>query len=225
MHYDFVIEKHEEHGTIGLKALFLLGAQPAQGFTCAHDIMEHFPGTLDSDSEAMALGAMLYVRGEGGFFDLSRLSIAQNISGDISSLDTEAHMWGDITNPGKTIKLQSDEAEAWIEESIKLAIEEIIEEYGQEPPHKEWGAWVRGWLRKGYRKASRRYQADSCSLTHAFMLMTAHLDEGLKRAEQSDIVRLSFVSKTLDMNVTIISPWDIEHPDYEPIDDEDDYSW
>lgn len=94
MKYDFKLEEHEEFGYVGLKAMFMRGAEPATGLTCAHDIIEHFRGlNLDSDSEAMALGATLYIRGMTGWFRRGpyHKSIGHAISGDLARLYADSY--------------------------------------------------------------------------------------------------------------------------------------
>lgn len=218
MHYDFKLTEHEEHGYTGLQALFMDGAEPAAGFTCAHDIMEHFSGLdLDSDSEALALGAMLYVRGMAGYFQrgLYPKSPGYAMSGDVARLFTDAWQWGEITDPGRTCRLDDEEAEAWIEEAIRLAEREIRDDYEQRP-HSQWGSWVRGWLRKGFRKARKRYSLDPATLCHTFDRMSEALDNAAKNMDEWDIVRVSFVRKTCELSVRVIPIYDPEHPDYEP---------
>jgi hypothetical protein len=212
MDFDFQMAENEDTGFLGLQAMFMKGAEPAEGFTCAHDIMEHFQGiALDSDSEAMALGAMLYIRGHGGYFNRRPgfRSVGYLMSSDVARL---------FTDPGVTQTIE-EEAEAWIEEAIRLGLREIEDERYDDTdprPHSEWGKWVRGWLRKGYRKARKRYTLDPMTLCDTFERMTEGLDNARRYMEEGDIVRVSFVQKTCKLSVRTINRWEPEHPDYDP---------
>lgn len=210
MNYDFKLATHEEWGIKGLKAQFLSGAEPVPGYTCAHDIMEHFSGLdLDSNSEAMALGAMLYIRGKGGYYR----NPGYVMSSDIARLFTDAWQWGDITDPGRTHRLDDEQVEDWIEEAIRLAKREIYEGY-ERYPHSSWGMWVRGWLRKGFRKARKRYSYRPPMLSYTFCCISDELDGAMANMNERDIVRVSFVFKTCEYSVHVIPIYDPRHPDY-----------
>ena len=220
MHYDFKMAEHEEHGFTGLQALFMEGAEPVAGLTAAHDIMEHFPCSLDSDGEALALGAALYIRGKGGFWrgNMMGYSPGQIIGSDVVRLYSESWKWGSITDPGETRALD-EETEEWLDSAISWGLKELRDEMEQSPP-RFWAGWVRGWLRKGFRKARKRYDRDSYTLSDTFEKMTKDLDQAIKYADTYDIVRVDFVRKTCQFDVRVISLYEPDHPDY--VDFEDD---
>lgn len=222
MNYDFKIAEHEETGHIGLQALFMEGAEPRDGHGCAHDIMEHFRGLeLNSNTELMAIGAMLHVRGEGGFFRSNMFNNCPGyiIYGDIVSLKSESYKWGEITSPGRTTRINDEEIEYWIEKGINKAAQELRDNW-ETHVSSEWRSNVRGWLRKGYRKAYKRYPQNPFTLTHIFKRMTEKIDHAFKHAENHAIVRVSFVIKTGECTVRNINIWESDHPDYEPMYDD-----
>ncbi len=237
MNYDFAIAEHEEHGFRGLQALFMPGAEPASGLTAAHDIMEHFRGVdLDSDGEAMALGAMIYTRGKAGYWQRNQTpynSPGRVMAGDVARLWQERGQWGDITDPGRTTRIDDEEVEYWIEQAIVHARKEIRddfcggfdEDWSAHNPPSQWGNWVRGWLRKGYRRAMKRYTLSSFTLADTFRRMEASLDEALKHADEGAIVRVSFVLKTCETHVYTLNYWEPGHPDYDPDQWKDDDGW
>jgi len=80
--YRFAVAEHAEFGGLGLVPKWYPTGDPLGGMAAAHDILEHFPNDDGStEGELQALGAAIWVRGEGGvtfdshggrYFDLER---------------------------------------------------------------------------------------------------------------------------------------------------------
>ena len=66
--YTFKVEEHEEYGSLGFKPSWYPNGAPLGGMTAAHDILEHFPNDNGgAESEFLALGAALWIRGDAKF--------------------------------------------------------------------------------------------------------------------------------------------------------------
>jgi hypothetical protein len=210
MKYLYDVIHNEEYGHLGLKIECIPNAEAHGVLTAIHDLFEHFPGMSDTDGEAMALGAMLYCRGEGGFFDRS---IPDTISGDLANLFIQSCEWGELTDPGRTMPIP-DQVESWITSALVRAMRELRDE--DHSFHSEWPHWVKGWLRKGYRKARARYTLDSLTISHVFRQMMGDMEKVFNQAEERDFIEVNFVRKTLEYNIRLIHQWDEDHPSYEP---------
>ena len=215
MIYDYAVEFNSEFGSWGLVPTFMEHAEPGGGTVAAHDLLEHFPGDLDTDNEAMALGAILHVRpyhlgncGDPGYI----------ISSDIAMLWFNENVWGELTDPGASRRIRNEEVEEWIDSALHHAREELE---GEEDFNPKWLDWARGWIRKGYRKARKRYPSmDSCTLGWHFKKLAEKLDEALMEAASSCevenvIVRVKLVRKDMSFSVSTIYPHDPEHPYHE----------
>lgn len=223
MHFDFRHEENPDTGYEGLVPVWVRNAEPGSPMTSAHDIMEHFPGEINTDNELLALGAMLFIRGEGGYWHyLPHLRIqcpGHHLSGDLHNMWEERYKWGDLTDPGRTTRLESEQAEFWIEEAIRRTRKSLTWNPNIEAPSREWYRWVQGWLRKGYRKAAKRYQnLSSYELTDIFWQMEKEIERSQKMMDIGFILRVSFVRKTGEFSVRTVAPWEPEHPDHNPYD-------
>ena len=230
--FDFDIRAHEEYESLGLAARFMRGAEPMPAMTAAHDILEHFeqPGeAIDSDGECQALGAALYVRAESGGLQNAYNGPAQNLSGDVARLHTDAHQWGSISDPGRTCKLEPH-VEEWISEAVRLAYRELCDDYGypyEYRPGPQWRAYVHGWLRIGYRRARKRYAAQGIKYW-TFDALERQIGAATKHTEEGALVRVVLCyNNPARFRVYTVEPWDSEHPDYigSGYDDLDDDDW
>lgn len=216
MNYDFLVKEEPETGAIGAKALFMEGAEPRSGFVCAHDIMEHFQREpLNTDSELLALGAMFYIRGEGGYFNRKPLinnSPGYQVSGDLSFLYENSSIWGEVSDPGIT-KPVKPHIEEWIDESFS-------EFSSEHRPRSVWFSRVRGWLRRGYLRALKRYgNMSPFYLSETFCQLEKSIEEALSDAELGDMIRIQYVRKTGSVRSDLLRIWDKEHINYEPWED------
>jgi hypothetical protein len=187
--WKFVRKEHEDYGEDGW---LLVGApstyQPLQGMGVAHDILEHFPNDSGSvEDELLALGAALYVRGEGGYWEnwtRSMVSAGHHVASDVFNelgMRYEGIENG-IKSPGKT-KLLERHVEEWI-----MQVTQYVRKEGRD--YKYFNIWglkdyqekVPGWLRRGYRKAQKRYEKKTSpsDLSYIFHLIEQGADRLLK---------------------------------------------
>lgn len=142
---------------------------PSEGLTIAHDILEHMVDNKGgAEGEFMALGAMLWTRGESGWFYSRKQpyyrSIPQMFSGDVAMiLEKIANGHQSLCCPGRTRSLGED-YDHWendIEEAVTLGINEFHLNFGEhtELPFDEDTILDRimGWMRKGFHKAVNYY--------------------------------------------------------------------
>jgi len=167
---------------------------PIGGMGVAHDLLEHRRNDEGSvRDELLAFGAMLYVRGEGGYWNrnASRLEPGEHLGGEMANdlgIKYEGIERG-IPDPGRTLRLE-DDVEEWIEQAIRGCRSEIKEHLsgwhtGDAPfsgdQINEFLDRARGWLRRGYRMARRRYKnIDVCVLSHLFAEIEKKADHLLK---------------------------------------------
>ena len=185
--------EHEEWGGDGW---LLVGAPstywPLGGMGIAHDLLEH-TSTDDGSvrDEVMALGAALFTRGEGGYWSGSYHGPGKHIGSDLPQLAIQFDGLGDLPEPGRTTRLD-EEVEEWIEAACKDARQELIDEYASETNRSSVSSYLtrcRGWLRKGFRAARRRYKNRSaCELSHLFKHIEVRADELLNHAEFEQLV-------------------------------------
>jgi len=224
MKYVFEYDEHDEYGFWGLRPLWLEGSDPATGMQAAHDILEHFNEPITSESELMALGAMLHVRADGGYFNYRyNNDISSILSGDLEFAVEQQWKYGDISDPGVTRPVD-DHIESWITKSIASAIQTMSDDdwedsYGnliQDNPM--LALHLRGWLRMGYRRARRRFgKQDSLELATAFKILEEQLDDALKKCDIGYRVEVNLTLGNLLQNpirVSLVEPNWIYDEDY-----------
>jgi hypothetical protein len=137
--------------------------------TMGHDVLEHFnQRDTGLDAEMMAFGAMLYLRVEPDYWNVfgvgRRVDPAQNIAADIGrfimdDLFQEQH----VSDPGRTYRL-SDELEQVLFEMQQHVISEWKETdnftSAQFAEARQSLTNTVGWIRRGYRKAARRFKLE-----------------------------------------------------------------
>jgi len=194
MEYRFRKTEHPEQGCDGW---LLEGApstyEPLHGMGVAHDLLEHRANDDGSvEDELLALGAALYVRGEGGYwhqFTQSHFDPGENVAPDLARLATEFGGLEGLHAPGGTRAL-GEQVEDWIAHALRDARSVLVDEYEQD--HREVDEYltrVRGWLRKGYRESRRRWRAcTSAELAYAFHRIESEADRLLRHAEPWEVL-------------------------------------
>lgn len=161
---------------------------PIGGLAVAHDIMEHRPGDEGTvKDELLAFGAMVYLRGEGGYWHQrgrARTSPGDQIGGELAS-DLGIKYGGiadGVPDPGRTLKLE-EHVEEWLAQAIQVARTELHAHGHDFSPNQinEFFTHAVGWMRRGYRAARKRYTNSSPSyLTDLFMQIEDRADNLLK---------------------------------------------
>ena len=160
----FILAEHPEYGNIGLKMKGSEWSDPFDGIAVAHDILEHFPNDDGSiEAEFIALGASLYVRNFSHYYQMrgyGNRDVTDIIASEFIGQENYAINRGitSLKNPGNT---KGCDADNYIDEIIRKGIEDIeYEANGDDAiladPHE--ALKIKGWMRKGYRKAAQRYK-------------------------------------------------------------------
>lgn len=221
--YKFIQQEHEDFGTPG----WLLSDAPSTyvpvtGAGVAHDILEHDPNDSGSiEEELMALGSALFLRGEGGYWtrSLSRVSPGRHVGSDIGNdlaIKYEG-VFNGIASPGRTYKL-SDKVEVWIQEAVESAREEILSHCAYESSVslrmvKDYLRKVPGWVRRGYRRAARKYHhTNPWALSNMFELIEKKSDSFLSTSEEGDFLFVQLDIKNHDCRIWSQSWWDTPSP-------------
>jgi hypothetical protein len=203
----FRCAEHEDYGTLGWRPADMPCSDPLGGQTVAHDILEHFPNDDGGiEAELMALGAAVYIRGQGGFFDQGPgHGIVQNVAADFRELARHYVFENfSLTDPGRTQAVEGED------ENLQMITNQArLDLWDESDPGDEIRRFfyndnqqrMLGWLRKGFRKAAKRYRGlDVCSLSHMFSeieetveYVTKHAFEGSEMTVRVDPMHYHFV--------------------------------
>lgn len=191
----FKLKEHEEYGMNGW---LMVGAPntyvPLTGMAVAHDLLEHRrndQGTVED--ELLAFGAILYIRGEGGYWARKGNvhppghHLGSEIADDLG-VKYEGISLG-IQDPGRTRPLE-DHVEEWITDAIREArvhIREYMNNGHASDPIvdksqvEEYLSRVVGWIRRGYRMTAKRYHGiPSYNLAYLYAQIEEQADKLLK---------------------------------------------
>jgi hypothetical protein len=175
--------------------------EPLAPMGTAHDCLEHFKGDDGSiDHEFMALGCMLYIRGEGGYWNEP---YEKNCSMELS-----ATLWRYYEQGYKMRDPASNRIE--ISESIQLVCE-----YARKGIPDEHHAVDRSrlrlfleaaayWLQVGYNRAIRKYpnRYQACDV---FREIEYQLGKVLQVAQEYDMVEVQYIMTTRYVNVKLFN--------------------
>lgn len=204
----FQCAKNEDYGFLGWRPVDMPNADPLMGMTVAHDLMEHFRGDNGGvEAEFMALGAALYIRGEGGFFSESRYTPAESVAADVPDLMRHIVHEGFSLNPAPHRTRATEETEP-----CDAVLQAVEFENGDDGIADEWARskWnALDWLRIGYRKAKRRYAGiDPWDLTYIFRQIAEAADRHLESAEGFETLVVEFSPRSMSFDVRV------EYPDF-----------
>lgn len=223
---EFEWREDEEYGGWGWIPKGFPKFNAGRGMLVAHDTLEHFTndsGTLEA--EIRALGAMVLIRGEGGYFwnkgsiQGPEKSLGADLAHFYSELSNGMHSdEGEFSMPPRTRCLDT-EGDYIIEQALKEGRElfELERKYNgsesevDEKKLKEWERKMRGWLRIGYRKAVKRYHnALPHELSYLFDCVEEKIDTRFKSGEQYETLTVKVDPKKLSFRVEVTCPEFIE---------------
>ncbi len=193
---DFVYQEDDDTGLLGLLPTWMPNANTTTAI--AHDVLEHFGSTQLSpvEDELVALGALLALRIENGVFN-SRLSDVDQLAAVVASTLTDIDRDDlDPPRPCATRPLSDlfDCAEEVIQAASTKALEMArreLEDYSNTPfTHDavELRETVVGYLRRGYRKAMKRFEdCDLYTVGHSLFQRLNKASEELVRSEMLQV--------------------------------------
>lgn len=187
----FDVAKHEEYGELGLRPKWYPTGDPLSGMAAAHDILEHFPKDDGStEGELMALGASIFIRGDGGWSSkYRRYDSVRDPAADIPQV------WGYMLDRENrtTLKPCGLSRDSFGVETGRAIVAEGMRELRHQyedadsQPDAETRERMARWIARGYAKAQRRYSrviGGACAVASLFMTIERECDEALKRADE-----------------------------------------
>ena len=214
---EFKCETNEETGELGIRPAWMPNADPYWAMAVAHDLLEHFPDDDGGvEAEFMALGASYWLRHESGYtqakYPQNDRSAADNLSGDFVELYRHvAHEGFTLLDPGTVEPIEDEDTDENLRQIARKGLECVREEesYNTDPDEDESDSLslfcsdqtrerVLGWLRKGYRRATERFEGcDAYSLAESvFGEIESKVDGWLKGSAEEGM----FLEVTIDLD-------------------------
>lgn len=199
-----------EYGFNGWLPVGMRNANAADGRVIAHDTLEHFPNVPnDMAGELMALGAMIRVRHEGGYFYQKtpmRPEVEYHLGADISNMLRAGYT---LRTPPRTYRLKDG-----LEDVVQDSLREARKDIRYEETHGGQDFWIKpdaleeklnhcaGWLRLGYQKALKRYQGvHPEELTWLFIQIEDDVKEHFKQGDLGEKLIVSVNLKQLTHSI------------------------
>lgn len=153
----------DQNGNTGWIPFHIRHFDAGVAMTVAHDTLEHFdPKDSSLKAEFLAFGAMLYLRGEGEWWaNFSRTMTPEFADQAYNEVTMFIAHNGDTLPHCRARKLDDEMLEDSLTRLYDLALKEAREYYTEEPI--DWPTKIKdaiNWMRKGYRKAAKRYKID-----------------------------------------------------------------
>jgi len=194
--YTFEVAEHEEFGGLGFRPKWYPQGDPLGGMGVAHDILEHFPKDDGSaEGEYMALGASLFIRGQGGY-PMNGTS-EQNIASDLPTV------WG-VQSYVRDCALSKDPD---LMERAREAVGHFRKEgtymdRDQRPSEESYERIAR-WIAKGYQRARKRYAKQGASRItwDLFKPIEDAAEKALKYADEGMILTVCVDFKNVKVRV------------------------
>lgn len=186
-------------------------ADPVEGFTAAHDCLEHFPVCVGGfEGEMMAMGAMHFTRQchpdmtnlwEDNAFDIRRF--LQNVQAGAETLKHPGRVIWDGMDDYRTMNLSEGRFQ------IAKAVEDANEaNYPVSVTLPEDAAErILGWMVKGYRKARARFKRAGLTEFHTYLLwkqVEEKFDKTRKFADEWHTIRVRIGLKAQKVDVVIL---------------------
>ncbi len=196
---EFLAETNEETGELGIRPAWMPNADPYWAMAVAHDLLEHFPDDDGGvEAEFMALGAAYWLRHESGYtaqkYPQSPHGPAEAIGSDFIELYRHiAHEGFSLLDPGTVEPIEDEDTDEMLRRIARVGQQYARDEEsynGDEEEAEELALFcsdqsrerIVGWLRKGYRRATERFEGcDAYSLAESvFGEIETRVDAWLK---------------------------------------------
>lgn len=199
----------DDNGSIGWLPFHIRHFDVGSAMTVAHDTLEHFDPKDDSiQAEFLAFGAMLYLRGEGEWwinFSRERTpEFADQVHNEVVMFIVDS---GSELPRCRARKLDDEALEDSLTQLYDLAIKQARVAYPAEDYPIDWPTKLRdaiNWMRKGYRKAAKRYNIDWAFRRGELFQNVMNAVEG-KRGEEGDVMTVRVDTNELTAKVRIKS--------------------
>lgn len=214
----FDCEIGEDVGEVGFVPRGAKDADPYWSLTVAHDTLEHFPNDIGSIAgELRAIGAMLAIRGENGYFGLG---FSEAISSDFVELARHfIHEGFNLEAPGRSRPVEFH-ADYELQRAVTIGLREvwselIVDGYYEEVAEEAVLQFCRlhkailGHMRNGYRAASNRYSSTYSAMV-SFRDIVKAVDKAHEDAEEGDILYVEVNPDDSFLSVRLRKGWD-EH--------------
>lgn len=178
--------------------------EPGDGRVMAHDILEHLKSNETGwEDELMALGAMIFIRGEhNGYFNADWSNIVER-----ELCECLGYLSG-----GMTLKQKKASRVSHIEDGIDFALRGALFLMHEEIAHKEVDKEsIKAWIRIGYRNARKKYKIGWKAL-NMFTKIEREVDRMTKFAEEGIheiLVKINF--SKYSVKLTLIDNYEEEY--------------
>lgn len=185
--YTFDVAEHAEYGTIGFRPTWYKAGDPLGGMAVAHDILEHFAGDDSrAEGEYQALGASLWIRGDGGYWSNSMYTPEEQIASDFDMI------WRIQPYVRQAPRIRDEDLRERCRTAVQHAVQNMRDngwESADMPTALDREHMAR-WLARGYKRAQRRYKAHSPYLVawDLFKPIEEAADKALTYAEQGMVL-------------------------------------
>jgi hypothetical protein len=180
--------------------------EPARARVLAHDILEHLPcfnRYTGWANELLALGAMIFIRGEPGYFCQNKIWEKRweiHLGADLSMMLERLTYDKDVKIPYLKANRLDNELEEYLDIAINTAIEHAAE-VTKLPIDRNI---IKAYLRKGYRKARQVYKQGwlACEL---FRRIEQQAEQLSKHAGEWQQLHVELCIKRFTVNMYITS--------------------
>jgi hypothetical protein len=174
----FSCAEHEDYGIKGWRPDWFPGADPVVGMGVAHDCLEHRASkTGPLNEEMMALGAMMFIRGGGGYFSWKAETANQWWQNGAADFEDHVQRYLAGTHDWVTMPKGGTKPLEWGDHEIPLLFKEIEQRMKEvfEDAEDQLPDWlfddirkeaITRLIRRGYRWAAARYccEYEACKL-------------------------------------------------------------
>ena len=205
----FIWGHDDEYGIDGWKPAKIPEFNVTSAFGIAHDVLEHFSDSDASiEGEFLAFGAMLYMRAEGDYWANAKQSFnpdpAYQMAGDVAEfMRQKGH---ELRRPGRTNRLDDD-----LEGVIARIKDNALKEIKSEEDEEDWNRFsyerymdnAIGWMRKGYRKAAKRWDINHSYRRVGLFYELEQRLEKVRGGDYGETLVVSINKKNLDVRVHV----------------------